>query len=592
MKKLLPVLLAVLILLAGCGKQTADPTGTEPKPTQPTEQAKPLQAVQTYSLEQANYCDLRAMGNRLLLVGDDGTLSVVQETTGAVTAQVTAENPNLHLNPLHLDVSTQGVAYYVPATHEVVLLNPQLQENDRIALPETIQGDPVIHLAANEVYYCLPGQILAMDLQSGISRMVRSHGYANQQLLGMFFEGKMLCCRFTAIDGSIEIFYISGENGQTLYEGDGGIHTLYTGADGYFAGRLDGVAHQWLVGSLEEKCKAFLPQEQKYASALPMGGVVGYNSGADTILRYYDLESGVCTSQATLSGTADPIAFQVAQNVVWVLTHAGEQQALCRWDVSKTLIEETESCLAERTTLDNPNEAGLAECVERAEQMSQTYHIKIAVWQDALAVTGGHEAAAEYQVSTVNQMLDSLEAVLQQFPEGFLKKTLTSGDIYVNLVRTVNGDSSFQHFWLDGNCHMLIGCRENAGEAFLYGFGFALDSHILGNSRKLDNWNKLNPKGFDYSYENASRADAEQYLGGEDPAFLEERAMYFPTNDRSSVFCYAMSPKGADVFASETMQAKLVSLCKGIREAYGLEKSEQTYPWEQYLAESLIYVKK
>ena len=124
------------------------------------------------------------------------------------------------------------------------------------------------------------------------------------------------------------------------------------------------------------------------------------------------------------------------------------------------------------------------------------------------------------------------------------------------------------------------------------GFGFALDSHILGNSRKLDNWNKLNPKGFDYSYENASRADAEQYLGGEDPAFLEERAMYFPTNDRSSVFCYAMSPKGADVFASETMQAKLVSLCKGIREAYGLEKSEQTYPWEQYLAESLVYVKK
>lgn len=592
MKKLLPVLLAVLILLAGCGKQTADPTGTEPKPTQPTEQTKPLQAVQTYTLEQAHYCDLRAMGNRLLLVGDDGTLCVVQETTGAVTAQVTTENPNLHLNPLHLDVSTQGVAYYVPDTHEVVLLNPQLQRNDRIALPDTIQGDPVIHLAANEVYYCMPGQILALDLQSGISRMVRSHSYADQQLLGNYFAGKMLCCRFTAANGSSEIFYISGETGQTLYEGDGGIHTLYTGADRYLAGRLDGVAPQWLVGSLEGECMAFLPQEQQYASALPMGGVVGYNPGADTILRYYDLESGICTSQATLSGTADPIAFQVAQNVVWVLTHAGQQQALCRWDVSMTLTQESESCLAERITLENPDEAGLAACVERAEQMSETYDIEIAVWQDALAVTGGHKAAAEYQVDTVNQMLDSLEAVLQQFPEGFLKKTLTKGDIYVNLVRAVNEDSSFQQFWLDGDCHMLIGCRENAGEAFLYGLGFALDSHILGNSRKLDNWNKHNPKDFDYSYEDAPRADAEQYLGGEDPAFLEERAMYFPTNDRSSVFCYAMSPKGADAFESETMQAKLVSLCKGIREAYGLEKSEQTYPWEQYLAESLAYTKK
>ena len=592
MKKLLPVLLAALILLAGCGKQTADPTDPASKPTQPTEQAKPLEAVQSYPLEQSSYCDLRAMGNRLLLVGEDGSLSVVQESSGTISQCVTTENNELHTNPLYLDASTQGVAYYVPNTNEVVLLNPQLQKVDRVQLPDMLQGIPVIHLSDNEVYYCLPGQILAMDLQSGISRLIRSHSYADQQLLRSYFEGKLLCCRFTSADGDSEICYISGETGQTLYEGDGDIYTLYTGADCYFAGRLDGITQQWLTGNLEGECKAFLPQQTQYASALPMGGVIGYNPGAETTLRYYDLESGVCTSQATLTGTADPVAFQVVHQVVWVLTHADQQQVLYRWDISKTLTEETESCLTERTTQENPDEAGLVACAERAEQISEKYGIEIAVWQDALAVTGGHDVTAEYQVGTIHQMLDSLEAVLQQFPEGFLKKTLVKGDVYVNLVRTVNEDSSFQQFWLDGNCHMLIGCREDAGEAFLYGFGFALDSHILGNSRKLDNWNKLNPEGFDYSYEDVPRADAEQYLVEEDPAFLEERAMYFPTNDRSSVFCYAMSAKGADVFASETMQAKLESLCKGIREAYGLEKSTETYPWEQYLSEPLAYVKK
>ncbi len=68
--------------------------------------------------------------------------------------------------------------------------------------------------------------------------------------------------------------------------------------------------------------------------------------------------------------------------------------------------------------------------------------------------------------------------------------------------------------------------------------------------------------------------------------------MRYPTNDRSSVFCYAMTSKGADAFRSEALQAKLKSLCKGIREAYGLEKSQDTYPWEQYLEESLAYIPK
>ena len=592
MKKLLPVLLAALILLAGCGQQAADPTGTEPKPTQQTEQTQPTQAVYTYPLEGGSYCDLRAMGSRLLLVGEDGSLSVVQESNGTISFHVATENPNLDSNSTHLDASTQGAAYYIPGTKEVVLLNPQLQQTGRIKLPSDMQGDPLIHLAANEVYYCMPGQLLAMDLQSGISRLVRSHSYADQQLLGSYFEGKVLYCRLIEADGSSQTLYISGETGRTLYEGSGGIYTLYTGSDSYFAGRLDGIAPQLLVGSLEGECKEFLPKEENYASALSMGGILGYNPGANTALRLYDLHSGTCTAETELTGTSDPVAFLAAEDVLWILTHEGEQQALCRWNVSMTPSNETESCLTERVTQENPDEAGLAACVDRAAQMSEAYGIQIAVWQDAVSATIGHDVTAEYQVGTVNQMLDDIEAVLQQFPEGFLEKTLTMGQLYVNLVRTIDEEDSFRQFWHDGDCYVLIGCQENAGEAFLYGVGFAIDSHVLGNSRKLDNWNAHNPAGFEYSCKDTPRADASQYLASEAPAFLEEWAMRYPTNDRSSVFCYAMTSKGADAFRSEALQAKLKSLCKGIREAYGLEKSQDTYPWEQYLEESLAYIPK
>lgn len=591
MKRLLPLLLVVALLLAGCGKDPAEPTGTDPQPSQQPDQTEPEQAMQTYALEQGNYSALRAMGNRLLLVGNDGTLSVLQDRSGEISAFVTTENPQLHEHAQYLDTSAQGVAYYVPATREVVLLNPQLQQISRTQLPEQLQGSPVIHLDEQEVFYCLPGQLLALNLENGISRLVRSHSYDDQQLLGGYFDTKVLLCRFTAADGEEETLYLSSQTGQTLYEGDGELHMLYTGDDLYFAGRLDGNTHQLLTGSLEGTAMEFHGAEEQYASALSMGGVIGYTAGADTLLRYYDLESGVCTAATTLTGTADPVAFLATQNVVWVLTHEGEKQVLCRWNVSMTPSVETESCLSERITKDNPDEAGLLACADRAAQMSEAYGLRIYLWQDVLSVTGDNDFTPEYQVDTLSRMLDELEAVLKLFPEGFLKKTLSVGDIHLSLVRTVNEDGSFCQYWQGGDCYIAIGCRANVAQAFLYGVGFAIDSHVLGNSRKLDNWSKLNPKGFDYTYAEAPRTDAETYLQSDDPAFLEERAMYFPSNDRSSVFCYAMSAEGADALTGAAMQAKLECLCRGIREAYGLEKSSDTYPWEQYLAESLAYTK-
>ena len=155
MKRLLPLLLVVALLLAGCGKNPAEPTGTDPQPSQQPDQTEPEQAVQTYPLEQSNYSALRAMGSRLLLVGNDGTLSVLQDRSGEIAAVVTTENPYLHEHTQYLDTSAQGLAYYVPETREVVLLNPQLQQISRTQLPEDLQGAPVIHLENQEIICCL-----------------------------------------------------------------------------------------------------------------------------------------------------------------------------------------------------------------------------------------------------------------------------------------------------------------------------------------------------------------------------------------------------------------------------------------------------
>ena len=65
--------------------------------------------------------------------------------------------------------------------------------------------------------------------------------------------------------------------------------------------------------------------------------------------------------------------------------------------------------------------------------------------------------------------------------------------------------------------------------------------------------------------------------------------MRSPVEDRCSIFQYAMRPDGASMFTGAAMQAKLCRLCEGIREAYGLEKVDQSLPWEQYLTIKLDY---
>ena len=59
--------------------------------------------------------------------------------------------------------------------------------------------------------------------------------------------------------------------------------------------------------------------------------------------------------------------------------------------------------------------------------------------------------------------------------------------------------------------------------------------------------------------------------------------MSFPKEDRARIMEYAMLPGNEELFRPQLMQAKLKALCDGIREAYGLEKAEETFLWEQYL---------
>ena len=169
--------------------------------------------------------------------------------------------------------------------------------------------------------------------------------------------------------------------------------------------------------------------------------------------------------------------------------------------------------------------------------------------------------------------------MLRQFPEDFLKKSVSSG-LRICIVRSVDGETGAVQYWDENDAFIVLCCGSDAEYEFLKAFAYVVDVHVLGNSPLADTWGQMNPAGFAYGT-----------AGEPGDAFTDPEAMLSVTDDRAHVFLRAMLSGNEELFASDILQNKLLTLCKAIRDAWGLEKKSDVYPWEQYLKESIAYKK-
>jgi len=327
---------------------------------------------------------------------------------------------------------------------------------------------------------------------------------------------------------------------------------------------------------------------------LEMNGMVTYEEAEDGLsLSFYDLTTGKRTAQTTFAGIKSPAAIHCDGSYIWVLVAEQERQSLFRWDISKSPITDETAYTGTFYNPKNPDVQGLQACQTLADAYTHKYGVKLNIWQNAAKVTGDYTVVPEHQPQMIQAMLEKLQPTLEVFPEKFLLKTVEAGWVQVSFVRSIEGGRDWAHFWQDGDCWILISSQADVVDAFTQGVAYAIDSHVLGNSRDFDfdRWNPLNPVGFTYANSYDVKPQKE-YLEGDTRAFTDEVAMSYIHEDRSRIFYHAMRAENGDMFKAPTMQAKLKRLCMGIREAYGLQKSEKTYAWEQYLETSLAYVKK
>ena len=596
MKRLVLILL-VLLLLTGCGNRTeiAEPTAPVGQTATPVSiymanssvEQQTGGAVKVYVPETANYIGLATMDGKVVLASDLTKLTLMDAETGELGATIKV-GETISCQATDFTASDKGVSFYRADGLELVFLNTSLQQESKVEIPQGISGRPCVSHTNQEVYYCKDKEVRALHLQTGISRLVKSQVCTSIELVASHLDGTMLACKVIDEQGAESMIYIDSATGQTLDDVNQ-LLTIQTGAREYLVSRQEGVVHQRIFGSLDGQKQVFTCKEDLTA-VFQMGGAYRwYMEGGALVLDFYDFTTGTHSAQTRMIGVSEPISVAADENYLWLLAREGQTHMVYRWDVKASATGNTESYIEPLYTRTEPDQQGLQQCSQRAQEMKEKYGINVHIGEDALKVDDGYELVDEYLVPPISAMLDRIEVQLAKFPEGFLNDSLVRGEMHISLVRSIAGDKEMVQFYENGDAYVVLELSENIENNLLHGIAYVVDSHVLGNSRDYDDWKKLNPEDFDYDYHYYAYKNHEgsEYLTGETRAFADAYGMTFPHEDRCRMFVYAMMEGNEERFASPLMQAKLKRMCQGIREAYGYERSSEIYTWEQYLEKPL-----
>lgn len=618
MKKKLALFLALVLLLSGCARvpQTVptEPVETLPPVTVPPDTPYPQfpnydyrntvevltdGAVGVYPLEGEGYYALAPMGESILLFSGEGdTVLTALSESGIKTVTL----PGLTLMPGDGDVQVtdRGLGYYDGKNHSIVFLDTLLQETTRISLPKDMTGDPVLSADWANVYYFTDHSLRCLELNSGISRLLKECAFVTQQVRALHFADSVLEC--AVVDGDVDqTLFVSTQTGEMLFM-DSEYPDLVTGQETYFAQWFDGFALRNIFGSRGGEARYLVPAGE-YVGLYPQSQgqkvVAVLTDDTGSTLDCYDLQSGKRTASVRMAGVYMPLSVveDPDRGLLWFLSGdtVSETNVLCCWDPALSALEDEQNYIQPHFTDENPDTDGLERCEKKAQELAAAYRIRIRIWEDAVKVTPeDYTFGAETRVAAYEHYLSILEKALAAYPEGLFKTLGKKSDnkyLTVSLVRSAWGNTELGsleqaagvHFWHDGSSYLTLVMDDNFERTFHHELFHAMDSYILTETLAYDFWNDLNPKGFKYDLSyiaNQSREDW-QYLEEGTRSFIDMYSMSFPKEDRARIMEYAITEGNEEFFASKTMQKKLRTLCDGIREAFRLK--DEAYLWEQYL---------
>ena len=613
MIRYLGLALVLALLLCGCTQETATtpPTGSgvvnntvlNPQdsvvyvPNSPMEQATDG-AVYSYSLREDGYYGSEMRDGSLMLFRrhEEGTeLTIFNEDMTQIVYTI-----NLGAGAVHpqaqMQMSQQGMAYCDSENRVLVFLNAMMVETGRIYLPENLQGDAWVSPDWKNAYFCTDEGICSMDLQTGISRLLRQQSAHSQQITGILGDGLALRYEAELTEGQKQIFLVDAQSGEILRQ-DGDMVTLNTNGENYFfAQNISGVRSLRFGAGQEHK--AFWPLEDTAEPVMLFEDnavVMVQSSKEQTGLVRYDLTTGKRTAEVMLPDVTRVWGLAEGKtNQLWFFGENTEGNALLYcWDAEKSVIEDEAVYTAPWYTLEEPDTDGLAQVQKKADALGKKFGVEILIWEAAAQTAPKDQVfTQEHMTQLYIHYLAKVEQVLGDFPKAVFTKP-TTDPLQIALLNKIQGEpvwgtlaeTDCLQFWNGDVPVVAITFGEDFERNLYHGIYLYMEARILSKSSAIYEWHKYNPSGFKYDNDyikNLDRTDT-KYITGKKPYFIDLFSMSYAKEDRATIFEYACMPGNEEIFKSSAIQKKLQRICKGIREAYGLKKVETEFLWEQYL---------
>lgn len=606
---LIPLLLC--LLLCGCAAEAPPAETTLPEAIPPVLQEAKEGLEHTYGhdldcfpLDIPKVQGIRATPQGILVFSGYGSTTLTLMDTDSLQPKASTTLAwEMNAGDPSLQFWEDGFSIFDPVSREMVMLDFSLQETRRIAFPKDMLGSPLFSEDRRILYYPAANAILAWDLESGIHRRIKELSCPEKTLVGLHCSGTILQCRIMKGE-KVRTLFLSSDTGQLIREIDGDVdlttdgNTFYTVLPGSSGLSLvfgtQGQTPRELYPQLPSDSCIYLPQLD--------AAITVASAGHGCQMDIYLLNAGTLAASLTLEAYHTPSHIQSDEsgNICFLLYDPEyDCSVICRWNPSHLTDGFSFQSAANFTdayyTADAPNRSALAQCQALADQIGQKHGIRILVWQDAAdAQPWDYILEPEHRPRIIQKELQLLDQQLSTYPEGFLEETAShfSGLTFC-LVRSISGSPASGsldtatgiQFFEENEAYLAIAAGKYAGQALHHELFHIIETHILSHSNAFDHWDSLNPAGFSYDYSYATNAgrDSGVYLTGEQRAFVDTYSMSYPKEDRARIMEYAILPGNQRLFQSKTMQKKLLTLCQGIREAYHLEDSPETFLWEQYL---------
>ena len=605
MKRLI-ALCIVVFLLSGCGiEPPAPPQETSeapPAPTIPAELPEPhpqltQKEVDIFSFHDTTVAGMTRLGENLLLLSQkDGrdVLTALDPRTMEVKNVYAMEGTTFpSVNLLHMGMS--GFSYYSDETGEIIQVDGNLQEVNRISLPEDIIGAPIFSQDYGVCYYGTADGIWSWDVHSGVTAILLKDPAPYKNMEQLLSNDQILQCALGYGDKGSYV-YLNTADGTVLWR-DAAQAQVSVSGTAFYARLREGLAETLVFGTMGQEPVSLIPREDHGKSFyLPLSGrAISYQEdGRDLLISCYDLSSGLRTGQVDLQGGYIPFQAVEIQDWIFLLGEESLGQSVYRWNPADSPIADDTVYTGPWYTAQEPDKDGLQHCLNYAQELSDRHGVNILVWNRAVEVPPwDYDLIPEYQVPVIMRQLQLLDGRLRNYPDGMLRALSEDcGGLNISLVREIMGKENsgslstakgLQYWDKQGGNYIVL--AHDTEYTLYHELCHVIDNYIAPRSHIFDSWNNLNPKDFEYDMDyqkNVSR-NGDKYLRSGSRSFIDTYSMSFPTEDRARIMEYAMTEGNAFLFRSETMQKKLYLLSYGIREVFGLLDSPRAFPWEQYL---------